>query len=185
MGYSPWGCKESATTERRGNAKQGSYERVLVLAPELASRRPWLSAVNVAPARRVSGLPGWLTVTPFPAQVLAAEENVDFRIHVENQTRARDDVSRKQLRLYQLYSRTSGKHIQVLGRRISARGEDGDKYGRCQPLPAPLCASSWSLRPQVQIPARPDPGCVVLHPVLSLSGPQFPHLWNGGAEAHP
>lgn len=78
-----------------------------------------------------------LTATPFPAQVLAAEENVDFRIHVENQTRARDDVSRKQLRLYQLYSRTSGKHIQVLGRRISARGEDGDKYGRCPPPPAP------------------------------------------------
>ncbi|XP_044515772.1 fibroblast growth factor 18 [Gracilinanus agilis] len=63
-------------------------------------------------------------------QVLAAEENVDFRIHVENQTRARDDVSRKQLRLYQLYSRTSGKHIQVLGRRISAKGEDGDKYAQ-------------------------------------------------------
>ncbi|XP_038627602.1 fibroblast growth factor 18 [Tachyglossus aculeatus] len=62
--------------------------------------------------------------------VLVAEENVDFRIHVENQTRARDDVSRKQLRLYQLYSRTSGKHIQVLGRRISAKGEDGDKYAQ-------------------------------------------------------
>ncbi|MEJ1287593.1 nucleophosmin 1 [Cricetulus griseus] len=70
-------------------------------------------------------------------EVLAAEENVDFRIHVENQTRARDDVSRKQLRLYQLYSRTSGKHIQVLGRRISARGEDGDNAcaARCR-LPA-------------------------------------------------
>ncbi|XP_058296389.1 fibroblast growth factor 18 isoform X3 [Hylobates moloch] len=66
----------------------------------------------------------------FQVQVLVAEENVDFRIHVENQTRARDDVSRKQLRLYQLYSRTSGKHIQVLGRRISARGEDGDKYAQ-------------------------------------------------------
>lgn len=64
------------------------------------------------------------------SQMFAAEENVDFRIHVENQTRARDDVSRKQLRLYQLYSRTSGKHIQVLGRRISAKGEDGDKYGK-------------------------------------------------------
>ncbi|NXD44636.1 FGF18 factor, partial [Copsychus sechellarum] len=63
-------------------------------------------------------------------QMFAAEENVDFRIHVENQTRARDDVSRKQLRLYQLYSRTSGKHIQVLGRRISAKGEDGDKYAQ-------------------------------------------------------
>lgn len=85
------------------------------------------------------GLSAGLTVTPFPAQVLAAEENVDFRIHVENQTRARDDVSRKQLRLYQLYSRTSGKHIQVLGRRISARGEDGDKYGRSR-CPPPTTA---------------------------------------------
>ncbi|KAM5171948.1 fibroblast growth factor 18 [Mantella aurantiaca] len=63
-------------------------------------------------------------------QMSAAEENVDFRTHVENQTRGRDDVSRKQLRLYQLYSRTSGKHIQILGRRISAKGEDGDKYGK-------------------------------------------------------
>ncbi|XP_060642279.1 fibroblast growth factor 18 [Anolis sagrei] len=63
-------------------------------------------------------------------QMFVAEENVDFRIHVENQTRARDDVSRKQLRLYQLYSRTSGKHIQVMGRRISAKGEDGDKYAQ-------------------------------------------------------
>lgn len=91
---------------------------------------------------------------PFPAQVLVAEENVDFRIHVENQTRARDDVSRKQLRLYQLYSRTSGKHIQVLGRRISARGEDGDKYGMCQPSsPTPYTCPSWSQRPQVQTPA--------------------------------
>lgn len=67
---------------------------------------------------------------PHHFQMFVAEENVDFRIHVENQTRARDDVSRKQLRLYQLYSRTSGKHIQVLGRRISAKGEDGDKYGK-------------------------------------------------------
>lgn len=77
--------------------------------------------------------------------MLAAEENVDFRIHVENQTRARDDVSRKQLRLYQLYSRTSGKHIQVLGRRISARGEDGDKYGMCQTLPTRLARALASL----------------------------------------
>lgn len=95
------------------------------------------------PAGGVLGFPGWLTHGPLSTQVLAAEENVDFRIHVENQTRARDDVSRKQLRLYQLYSRTSGKHIQVLGRRISARGEDGDKYGRC-----PLTCSPGPLPPQ-------------------------------------
>ena len=122
---------------------------MLMLGPEPASRRLWLCC-ECGPCRRVSGPPGWLTVTPFPAQVLAAEENVDFRIHVENQTRARDDVSRKQLRLYQLYSRTSGKHIQVLGRRISARGEDGDKYGRCRPRPA-HCAHV--------LPGRRDPRC--------------------------
>ncbi|EMP24756.1 Fibroblast growth factor 18 [Chelonia mydas] len=71
--------------------------------------------------------------------MFVAEENVDFRIHVENQTRARDDVSRKQLRLYQLYSRTSGKHIQVLGRRISAKGEDGDKYA------LDACEKRWAI----------------------------------------
>ncbi|GCC21853.1 hypothetical protein chiPu_0020296 [Chiloscyllium punctatum] len=58
------------------------------------------------------------------------EENTDFRPHVENHTRLRDDTSRKYVRLYQLYSRTSGKHLQVLGRRISAKGEDGNKYGK-------------------------------------------------------
>ncbi|TMS17069.1 Fibroblast growth factor 18 [Larimichthys crocea] len=39
-------------------------------------------------------------------------------------------MSRRHHRVYQLYSRTSGKHVQVLGRRISARGEDGDKYAQ-------------------------------------------------------
>ncbi|XP_043560046.1 fibroblast growth factor 18-like [Chiloscyllium plagiosum] len=62
------------------------------------------------------------------------EENTDFRPHVENHTRLRDDTSRKYVRLYQLYSRTSGKHLQVLGRRISAKGEDGNKYVVCSIL---------------------------------------------------
>ncbi|XP_067851994.1 fibroblast growth factor 18-like [Heptranchias perlo] len=60
----------------------------------------------------------------------STEENADFRPHVENHTRLRDDTSRKYVRLYQLYSRTSGKHLQVLGRRISAKGEDGNKYAQ-------------------------------------------------------
>ena len=34
---------------------------------------------------------------------------------------------------YQLYSRTSGKHVQVTGRRISATAEDGNKFGETQP----------------------------------------------------
>ncbi|XP_069052175.1 fibroblast growth factor 18-like isoform X2 [Lepisosteus oculatus] len=64
-----------------------------------------------------------------PLQVLG-EDSDNFRVHVENQTRVRDPMSRRQPRVYQLYSRTSGKHVQVLGRRISARGEDGDKYAQ-------------------------------------------------------
>lgn len=92
---------------------------------------------------------------------------MDFRIHVENQTRARDDVSRKQLRLYQLYSRTSGKHIQVLGRRISARGEDGDKYGMCQTQSIPLTHTLASLG---ESPALYCTGCMVLDSAPALLG---------------
>ncbi len=62
-------------------------------------------------------------------QVLAVE-NVNFGVHVENQTGVRDGLSRKHHRVYQLYSRTSGKHVQVLGKKITALGEDGDKYGK-------------------------------------------------------
>lgn len=96
---------------------------------------------------------------------------MDFRIHVENQTRARDDVSRKQLRLYQLYSRTSGKHIQVLGRRISARGEDGDKYGRCQlPPPSPCASQPSGSHPRSALPRlcnlAPGTASLALPPLL-------------------
>ncbi|XP_040030711.1 fibroblast growth factor 18a isoform X2 [Gasterosteus aculeatus] len=64
-----------------------------------------------------------------PLQVLSVD-GVNFSVHVENQTQVRDTMSRRQHRVYQLYSRTSGKHVQVLGRRISARGEDGDKFAQ-------------------------------------------------------
>lgn len=46
-----------------------------------------------------------------------------------------DQLSRRQIREYQLYSRTSGKHVQVTGRRISATAEDGNKFGKTWPLP--------------------------------------------------
>ncbi|XP_043920452.1 fibroblast growth factor 18-like [Protopterus annectens] len=52
----------------------------------------------------------------------------DFRIYVENYTRNPDDMSRKQVRVYQLYSRTTGKHVQIMGKKINANGEDGGKY---------------------------------------------------------
>ncbi|XP_062392874.1 fibroblast growth factor 18-like [Sardina pilchardus] len=70
-----------------------------------------------------------LLVVCSPLQVLAID-NFNFSVHVENQTRLRDAMSRTYHRLYQLYSRTSGKHVQVLGKRISASGDDGDKYAQ-------------------------------------------------------
>ncbi|XP_028315746.1 fibroblast growth factor 18a isoform X3 [Gouania willdenowi] len=65
-----------------------------------------------------------------PLQQVLAVDGVNFSVHVENQTQVRDTMSRRHHRVYQLYSRTSGKHVQVLGRRILARGEDGDKFAR-------------------------------------------------------
>uniref|UniRef100_A0A4W4G7G0 Uncharacterized protein n=1 Tax=Electrophorus electricus TaxID=8005 RepID=A0A4W4G7G0_ELEEL len=50
----------------------------------------------------------------------------NFRFYIKNQSR--DNVSRKQVRIYQLYSRTTGKHVQILGKKINANGEDGGKY---------------------------------------------------------
>lgn len=47
-----------------------------------------------------------------------------------------DQLSRRQIREYQLYSRTSGKHVQVNGKRISATAEDGNKFGK-GPVPPP------------------------------------------------
>ncbi|XP_029556868.1 fibroblast growth factor 18 isoform X1 [Salmo trutta] len=72
-----------------------------------------------------------LLVVCSPLQVnVLADDHVNFSVYVENQTRGRDAMSRRQHRVYQLYSRTSGKHVQVMGRRISAKGDDGDKYAQ-------------------------------------------------------
>ncbi|CAB1316186.1 unnamed protein product [Coregonus sp. 'balchen'] len=70
-----------------------------------------------------------LLVVCSPLQVLA-DDHVNFSVYVENQTRVRDAMSRRQHRVYQLYSRTSCKHVQVMGRRISAKGDDGDTYAQ-------------------------------------------------------
>ncbi|XP_043556862.1 fibroblast growth factor 24 isoform X1 [Chiloscyllium punctatum] len=63
------------------------------------------------------------------SQVQESKQTTEhFRTYVENHTKHSDDLSRKQIRIYQLYSRTSGKHVQVLGKKINANGEDGGKY---------------------------------------------------------
>lgn len=76
-------------------------------------------------------------------QVLAVE-NVNFGVHVENQTGVRDGLSRKHHRVYQLYSRTSGKHVQVLGKKITAMGEDGDKNGKFACMPKNKKITLWN-----------------------------------------
>ncbi len=55
----------------------------------------------------------------------------NFKHHVTEQSRLSDRMSRRLTRTYQLYSRTSGKHVQVLGnKRVNANGEDGDIHGK-------------------------------------------------------
>lgn len=44
-----------------------------------------------------------------------------------------DQLSRRQVRVYQLYSRTSGKHVQIQGKRVTATAEDGNVYGKSRP----------------------------------------------------
>ncbi|XP_038641412.1 fibroblast growth factor 17-like isoform X2 [Scyliorhinus canicula] len=50
--------------------------------------------------------------------------------HVREHARNSDQLSRRHIRVYQLYSRTSGKHVQILGKRINATAEDGSKYAK-------------------------------------------------------
>ncbi|XP_010182193.1 PREDICTED: fibroblast growth factor 17-like, partial [Mesitornis unicolor] len=59
----------------------------------------------------------------------------NFNQYVRDQGAMTDQLSRRQVREYQLYSRTSGKHVQVHGKRISATAEDGNKFGKglCSP----------------------------------------------------
>ncbi|TNM98933.1 hypothetical protein fugu_013497 [Takifugu bimaculatus] len=58
----------------------------------------------------------------------AQQSSADFRFYIENHTKNPDELSRKQVRIYQLYSRTTGKHVQILGKNINANGDDGGKY---------------------------------------------------------
>ncbi|XP_064353795.1 fibroblast growth factor 17 isoform X2 [Dromaius novaehollandiae] len=50
--------------------------------------------------------------------------------YVRDQGAVSDQLSRRQVREYQLYSRTSGKHVQVHGKRITATAEDGNKFAK-------------------------------------------------------
>lgn len=75
--------------------------------------------------------------TIFPLVTAKGENHPspNFNQYVRDQGSMSDQLSRRQIREYQLYSRTSGKHVQVTGRRISATAEDGNKFGENQLSP--------------------------------------------------
>ncbi|KAK2837102.1 hypothetical protein Q5P01_014314 [Channa striata] len=54
----------------------------------------------------------------------------NFNQYVRTQGAVTDQLSRKQVRIYQLYSRTSGKHVQIQGKRVTATAEDGNMFAR-------------------------------------------------------
>lgn len=59
------------------------------------------------------------------------QSSPNFTQHVSEQSKVTDPVSRRLIRIYQLYSRTSGKHVQVLpDKKINAMAEDGDVHGK-------------------------------------------------------
>ncbi|KAK3540120.1 hypothetical protein QTP70_026452, partial [Hemibagrus guttatus] len=58
------------------------------------------------------------------------EPSPDFKQHVREQGAQTDELSRRQVRVYQLYSRTSGRHVQIQGKRVSATAEDGNTFAR-------------------------------------------------------
>uniref|UniRef100_A0A674BQR4 Fibroblast growth factor n=1 Tax=Salmo trutta TaxID=8032 RepID=A0A674BQR4_SALTR len=59
------------------------------------------------------------------------QSSPNFTQHVSEQSKVTDRVSRRLIRTYQLYSRTSGKHVQVLpNKKINAMADDGDVYAK-------------------------------------------------------
>uniref|UniRef100_A0A8C3A591 Fibroblast growth factor 17 n=1 Tax=Cyclopterus lumpus TaxID=8103 RepID=A0A8C3A591_CYCLU len=54
----------------------------------------------------------------------------NFNQYVRTQGAVTDQLSRRQVRVYQLYSRTSGKHVQIQGKRVTATAEDGNMFAR-------------------------------------------------------
>lgn len=80
---------------------------------------------------------------------VTVQSSPNFTQHVREQSLVTDQLSRRLIRTYQLYSRTSGKHVQVLAnKRINAMAEDGDPFGkRPEASPEPAGPAAGSLGP--------------------------------------
>lgn len=91
---------------------------------------------------------------------VTVQSSPNFTQHVKEQSLVTDQLSRRLIRTYQLYSRTSGKHVQVLAnKRINAMAEDGDPFGKARSpdpgeerLAVDLAAPC---QPQLHWPERP------------------------------
>ncbi|XP_077586121.1 LOW QUALITY PROTEIN: fibroblast growth factor 8 [Stigmatopora nigra] len=65
------------------------------------------------------------------ATLVTNQSPPNFTQHVSEQGKVTDRVSRRLIRIYQLYSRTSGKHVQVLpNKKINAMADDGDVHAK-------------------------------------------------------
>lgn len=68
-------------------------------------------------------------IFPFCIKKGETHPSPNFKQHVRAQGAGTDQLSRRQVRVYQLYSRTSGKHVQIQDRRVTATAEEGNIYG--------------------------------------------------------
>lgn len=72
-----------------------------------------------------------MTCVSYIARQNSVQSPPNFKHHVTEQSRLSDRMSRRLTRTYQLYSRTSGKHVQVLAnKRVNANGDDGAVHGK-------------------------------------------------------
>ncbi|KAM9858200.1 fibroblast growth factor 17-like [Aulostomus maculatus] len=54
----------------------------------------------------------------------------NFKQYVGTHGAVMDHLSHRQVRVYQLYSRTSGKHVQIHSKQVSATAEEGNPFAR-------------------------------------------------------
>lgn len=90
---------------------------------------------------------------------VTVQSSPNFTQHVREQSLVTDQLSRRLIRTYQLYSRTSGKHVQVLAnKRINAMAEDGDPFGKAHSRTLERRGSldlAAPCQPQLHQPKRP------------------------------
>lgn len=102
---------------------------------------------------------------------VTVQSSPNFTQHVREQSLVTDQLSRRLIRTYQLYSRTSGKHVQVLAnKRINAMAEDGDPFGKAG------TPSVRRLRGVAGGTCPPPAGLLGLHP-------PGPTAWASGLQA--